>query len=218
MGLVAGCAFIKRVHRRPMWRFLSDRKRRYQRVILCVALCSFARMALCATWRFPEGALCHVALPGWCFPGLPMWRFLARKRHIGGARSTSTHPSTFSHFASQPKWRGSVAQWPPRPRGLRRISGLIGSTQCSARARAPGRVSCRHAHARGTPPASRPRAPPPPPSRPRLDARLIRSYLLHLLDRRRGASVSWLCSKAIPTPRLTVSREQFTCACHTDED
>ena len=41
-------------------------------------------MALCATWRFPGGALCHVALPGWRFPGLPMWRFLSRKRHIGG--------------------------------------------------------------------------------------------------------------------------------------
>ena len=35
------------------------------------------------TWRFPGGALCHVALPGWRFPGLPMWRFLSRKRHIG---------------------------------------------------------------------------------------------------------------------------------------
>ena len=31
-----------------------------------------------------HGALCHVALPGWRFPGLPMWRFLMiRKRHIG---------------------------------------------------------------------------------------------------------------------------------------
>ena len=40
-------------------------------------------VALCAEWRCPSGALCHVALPGWRFPGLPMWRFLGRKRHIG---------------------------------------------------------------------------------------------------------------------------------------
>ena len=41
---------------------------------------AFYEVALCATWRFPSGALCHVALPGWRFPGLPMWRFLPRKR------------------------------------------------------------------------------------------------------------------------------------------
>jgi hypothetical protein len=41
-------------------------------------------VALCTEWRFvPGGALYRVALSGWRFPGLPMWRFLTRKRHIG---------------------------------------------------------------------------------------------------------------------------------------
>ena len=62
--------------------------------VFCMALCAFVSdgdifmngafsVALCATWRFLGGALCPVALPGRRFPGLPMWRFLPRKRHIG---------------------------------------------------------------------------------------------------------------------------------------
>jgi hypothetical protein len=49
------------------------------------------RVALCTEWRFvpsgalyrwrfvPSGALYRVALFGWRFPGLPMWRFLLQK-------------------------------------------------------------------------------------------------------------------------------------------
>ena len=56
-------------------------------VLIVTELVAFTQKHLGRTpreWRFPSGALCHVALPGWRFPGLPMWRFLLlRKRHIG---------------------------------------------------------------------------------------------------------------------------------------
>ena len=56
---------------------------RARRFVLHGALCY---VALCATWRFVlRGALCRVAPPGRRFPGLPMRRFLPRKRHIGRA-------------------------------------------------------------------------------------------------------------------------------------
>ena len=55
-------------------------------------------------WRFLRGgALCHVALPGWRFPGLPMWRFLPRKRHIGNTLlpklpTDATYAAAAAHY------------------------------------------------------------------------------------------------------------------------
>ena len=52
-----------------------------------MALSRRISVALCAAWRFLGGALCPVALPGRRFPGLPLWRFQFRKRHIGENRT-----------------------------------------------------------------------------------------------------------------------------------